>query len=155
MRINVTEEQYVIEMRHITKQFGDFKANDDINLQIRKGEIHALLGENGAGKSTLMNVLSGLLQPTSGEIYMNGQAVSIASPTKANQLGIGMVHQHFMLVDAFTVTENIILGSELSTNGVLDQKKPRKRLLDYLITMVCRSIQMRMFGIFRSECSNE
>ena len=108
----MTEEQYVIEMRKITKQFGDFKANDEINLKIRKGEIHALLGENGAGKSTLMNVLSGLLQPTSGEIYMDGQAVKITSPTRANQLGIGMVHQHFMLVDAFTVTENIILGSD-------------------------------------------
>ena len=82
----MTEEQYVIEMRNITKQFGDFKANDEINLKIRKGEIHALLGENGAGKSTLMNVLSGLLQPTSGEIYMNGQAVKITSPTRANQL---------------------------------------------------------------------
>ena len=97
----MTEEQYVIEMRNITKQFGTFKANDNINLQIRKGEIHALLGENGAGKSTLMNVLSGLLQPTSGEILMDGQKVDISSPTRANQLGIGMVHQHFMLVDYF------------------------------------------------------
>ncbi len=124
----MTEEQYVIEMRNITKQFGDFKANDDINLKIRKGEIHALLGENGAGKSTLMNVLSGLLQPTSGEIYMDGQAVKITSPTRANQLGIGMVHQHFMLVDAFTVTENIILGSELSNNGVLDTQKAKEEI---------------------------
>lgn len=124
----MTEEQYVIEMRNITKQFGDFKANDEINLKIRKGEIHALLGENGAGKSTLMNVLSGLLQPTSGEIYMDGQAVKITSPTRANQLGIGMVHQHFMLVDAFTVTENIILGSEMSTNGMLDTQKAKKEI---------------------------
>ena len=124
----MTEEQYVIEMRKITKQFGDFKANDEINLKIRKGEIHALLGENGAGKSTLMNVLSGLLQPTSGEIYMDGQAVKITSPTRANQLGIGMVHQHFMLVDAFTVTENIILGSEMSTNGMLDTQKAKKEI---------------------------
>lgn len=124
----MTEEQYVIEMRNITKQFGDFKANDEINLKIRKGEIHALLGENGAGKSTLMNVLSGLLQPTSGEIYMNGQAVKITSPTRANQLGIGMVHQHFMLVDAFTVTENIILGSEISANGMLDTQKAKEEI---------------------------
>lgn len=124
----MTEEQYVIEMRKITKQFGDFKANDEINLKIRKGEIHALLGENGAGKSTLMNVLSGLLQPTSGEIYMDGQAVKITSPTRANQLGIGMVHQHFMLVDAFTVTENIILGSEMSTNGMLDTQKAKEEI---------------------------
>lgn len=124
----MTEEQYVIEMRNITKQFGDFKANDEINLKIRKGEIHALLGENGAGKSTLMNVLSGLLQPTSGEIYMDGQAVKITSPTRANQLGIGMVHQHFMLVDAFTVTENIILGSEISANGMLDTQKAKEEI---------------------------
>ena len=124
----VTEEQYVIEMRNITKQFGTFKANDNINLQIRKGEIHALLGENGAGKSTLMNVLSGLLQPTSGEILMDGQKVDISSPTRANQLGIGMVHQHFMLVDAFTVTENIILGSEPKKNGMLDQKKAKAEI---------------------------
>ncbi|WP_270279736.1 ABC transporter ATP-binding protein [Vagococcus bubulae] len=119
----MSEENYVIEMRNITKQFGDFKANDNINLQIRKGEIHALLGENGAGKSTLMNVLSGLLQPTSGQIYMDGQPVTIANPTDAKRLGIGMVHQHFMLVDAFTVTENIILGDEPTKSGVLDKKK--------------------------------
>ncbi|MCI0131380.1 MULTISPECIES: ABC transporter ATP-binding protein [Enterococcaceae] len=119
----MNEENYVIEMRNITKQFGDFKANDNINLQIRKGEIHALLGENGAGKSTLMNVLSGLLQPTSGQIYMDGQPVTIANPTDAKRLGIGMVHQHFMLVDAFTVTENIILGDEPTKSGVLDKKK--------------------------------
>lgn len=117
----MAQEDLVIEMRNITKQFGDFKANDDINLQIRKGEIHALLGENGAGKSTLMNVLSGLLEPTSGDILLNGQKVSISSPTAANRLGIGMVHQHFMLVDAFTVTENIILGSEPTNVGVLDR----------------------------------
>ena len=119
----MSEENYVIEMRNITKQFGDFKANDNINLQIRKGEIHALLGENGAGKSTLMNVLSGLLQPTSGQIYMDGEPVTIANPTDAKRLGIGMVHQHFMLVDAFTVTENIILGDEPTKSGVLDKKK--------------------------------
>ncbi|EAG2350585.1 ATP-binding cassette domain-containing protein, partial [Listeria monocytogenes] len=105
----MAEEKYVVEMRHITKEFGTFKANDDVNLQVRPGEIHALLGENGAGKSTLMNMLSGLLEPTSGEIWMNGEKVNITSPTAANKLGIGMVHQHFMLVDAFTVTENIIL----------------------------------------------
>jgi simple sugar transport system ATP-binding protein len=124
----VTEEKFAIEMRNITKSFGTFKANDQINLQIRKGEIHALLGENGAGKSTLMNVLSGLLEPTSGEILMNGNVVSISSPTKANQLGIGMVHQHFMLVDAFTVTENIILGNEPSRLGKLDRKKAREEI---------------------------
>ncbi|KAF1293533.1 heme ABC transporter ATP-binding protein [Enterococcus sp. CU9D] len=115
-------EKYVIEMRHITKAFGTFKANDDINLQVRPGEIHALLGENGAGKSTLMNVLSGLLEPTSGDILINGEKVRMTSPTAANRLGIGMVHQHFMLVDAFTVTENIVLGSEPNRLGVLNKK---------------------------------
>lgn len=110
----------VIEMRDITKVFGEFVANDNINLHLRKGEIHALLGENGAGKSTLMNMLAGLLEPTSGEIAVNGQVVNLDSPSKAASLGIGMVHQHFMLVEAFTVAENIILGSELTKNGVLD-----------------------------------
>lgn len=110
----------VIEMREITKVFGEFVANDKINLELRKGEIHALLGENGAGKSTLMNMLAGLLEPTSGEIVVNGQVVKLDSPSKAASLGIGMVHQHFMLVEAFTVAENIILGSELTQNGVLD-----------------------------------
>lgn len=110
----------VIEMRDITKVFGGFVANDKINLHLRKGEIHALLGENGAGKSTLMNMLAGLLEPTSGEIAVNGRVVNLDSPSKAASLGIGMVHQHFMLVEAFTVAENIILGSELTKNGVLD-----------------------------------
>ncbi len=110
----------VIEMRDITKVFGGFVANDKINLHLRKGEIHALLGENGAGKSTLMNMLAGLLEPTSGEIAVNGQVVNLDSPSKAASLGIGIVHQHFMLVEAFTVAENIILGSELTKNGVLD-----------------------------------
>ena len=125
----MTEEQFVIEMRDITKSFGTFKANDQINLQLKKGEIHALLGENGAGKSTLMNVLSGLLEPTSGEILMGGEVVKISSPTKASQLGIGMVHQHFMLVDAFTVTENIILGNEPGRLGMLDRRQAREEIL--------------------------
>lgn len=113
----------VIEMREITKIFGQFVANDKINLHLRRGEIHALLGENGAGKSTLMNMLAGLLEPTSGEVAVNGQVVKLDSPSKAASLGIGMVHQHFMLVEAFTVAENIILGSEITKNGVLDIKK--------------------------------
>ena len=113
----------VIEMREITKIFGQFVANDKINLHLRRGEIHALLGENGAGKSALMNMLAGLLEPTSGEIAVNGQVVKLDSPSKAASLGIGMVHQHFMLVEAFTVAENIILGSEITKNGVLDIKK--------------------------------
>lgn len=116
-------QDYVIEMRDITKIFGEFVANDHINLNVKRGEIHALLGENGAGKSTLMNMLAGLLEPTSGEIAINGEVVSIDSPSKAAHLGIGMVHQHFMLVDAFTVAENIILGSETAKAGVIDIKK--------------------------------
>ena len=118
----------VIEMRDITKVFGEFVANDKINLQLRKGEIHALLGENGAGKSTLMNMLAGLLEPTSSEIAVNGQVVKLDSPSKAASLGIGMVHQHFMLVEAFTVAENIILGSEVTKNGVLDIKKASQEI---------------------------
>lgn len=113
----------VIEMREITKIFGEFVANDHINLNVKRGEIHALLGENGAGKSTLMNMLAGLLEPTSGEIAINGEVVKIDSPSKAAHLGIGMVHQHFMLVEAFTVAENIILGSETTKNGVLNIKQ--------------------------------
>lgn len=120
--------QHVIEMREITKKFGDFVANDHINLNVRKGEIHALLGENGAGKSTLMNMLAGLLEPTSGEIVINDKPVLIDSPSKSAKLGIGMVHQHFMLVEAFTVAENIILGNEKVKNGRLDLKQASKEI---------------------------
>ena len=121
----------VIEMHDITKKFSEFVANDHINLDVRPGEIHALLGENGAGKSTLMNMLAGLLQPTSGIIKVNGQEVTIDSPSKATKLGIGMVHQHFMLVEAFTVAENIILGSEVTkAGGVLDMKKAIKEITE-------------------------
>lgn len=124
-----TEKTNAIEMRHIVKKFGDFKANDDINLTLHQGEILALLGENGAGKSTLMRILSGLLEPTSGEIFVKGKKVEINSPTKAKELGIGMVHQHFMLMESFTVLENIILGHE-PTNGItLDIKKAREQIL--------------------------
>ena len=120
----------VIEMREITKVFGEFVANDKINLQLRKGEIHALLGENGAGKSTLMNTLAGLLEPTSGEIFVNGKSEKLDSPSRAAALGIGMVHQHFMLVEAFTVAENIILGSEITNKGVLDLNKASADILE-------------------------
>ena len=113
--------QYVIEMLHITKEFPGIKANDDITLQLRKGEIHALLGENGAGKSTLMSVLFGLYQPEEGEIRKNGKPVKINDPNDATALGIGMVHQHFKLVDNYTVAENIVLGIE-----------PMKKLLGFL-----------------------
>lgn len=115
--------EYVIEMLNIRKEFGSFVANDNITLQVRKGEIHALLGENGAGKSTLMNVLFGLYQPEQGEIRVNGKPVKISNPNIANDLGIGMVHQHFMLVEKFTVTENIILGREITSGGRINLKK--------------------------------
>lgn len=126
----MTTQPYVIEMIGITKQFGTFKANDNIHLNLRKGEIHALLGENGAGKSTLMNILSGLLEPTSGQIKVNGKEVKIDSPNAANQLGIGMVHQHFMLVKNFTVTENIILGKEISNYGFINYQTARQQILE-------------------------
>ena len=104
--------EYVIEMLHITKEFPGIKANDDITLQLKRGEIHALLGENGAGKSTLMSVLFGLYQPEEGEIRKDGKVVKIDSPNDATALHIGMVHQHFKLIDVFTVLDNIILGAE-------------------------------------------
>ncbi|WP_339064130.1 ABC transporter ATP-binding protein [Tepidibacillus marianensis] len=111
-------------MKNITKMFRQFAANDQINLAVHKGEVHALLGENGAGKSTLMNILYGLYQPTSGEIYIRGEKVDITNPNVAIQHGIGMVHQHFMLVEPFTVAENIILGMETTKSlGTLDMKK--------------------------------
>ncbi|MBB5323610.1 simple sugar transport system ATP-binding protein [Anoxybacillus tepidamans] len=120
--------EYVIEMLNIRKVFGNFVANDNITLQVKKGEIHALLGENGAGKSTLMNVLFGLYQPDGGEIRVKGQPVKISNPNVANDLGIGMVHQHFMLVDTFTVTENIILGSEPTKGGKIDIKRAEQEV---------------------------
>ena len=107
-----TSQIPVVYMKNIIKKFGDFVANDTISLTVHKGEVHALLGENGAGKSTLMNVLYGLYTPTSGQIFINGKEVEIKNPNIAIQHRIGMVHQHFMLVKPFTVTENIILGME-------------------------------------------
>ena len=118
----------VIQMIDVTKRFGDFVANDKVNLELKKGEIHALLGENGAGKSTLMNILSGLLEPSEGEVHVKGKLENIDSPSKAANLGIGMVHQHFMLVDAFTVTENIILGNEVTKGINLDLKTAKKKI---------------------------
>lgn len=120
--------EHVIEMLNIRKEFGGFVANDNITLQVKKGEIHALLGENGAGKSTLMNVLFGLYQPEQGEIRVKGKPVKISNPNIANELGIGMVHQHFMLIDKFTVTENIILGKEITTGGRINLKKAEKEV---------------------------
>ena len=120
---------YVIEMLHITKEFPGIIANDDITLRLKRGEIHALLGENGAGKSTLMSVLFGLYQPEKGEIRKNGEVVKINNPNDANALGIGMVHQHFKLVEIFSVLDNIILGVEPNKAGFLDTKEARKKVL--------------------------
>ena len=123
-------EDFVIEMLHITKEFPGIKANDDITLQLRKGEVHALLGENGAGKSTLMSVLFGLYQPEQGKILKNGKEVAIRNPNDANALGIGMVHQHFKLVECFTVLDNIILGAEPRKGIVVNREEARKRVLE-------------------------
>ncbi|MBR1990202.1 MAG: ABC transporter ATP-binding protein [Firmicutes bacterium] len=121
--------EYVIEMNNIRKEFPGIVANDDITLQLRKGEIHALLGENGAGKSTLMSVLFGLYQPEAGEIRKNGQTVKINNPNDATALGIGMVHQHFKLIEVFTVLDNIILGAETTNKlGFLKKKEARKKV---------------------------
>ena len=124
--------EYIIEMLHITKEFPGIIANDDITLQLKKGEIHALLGENGAGKSTLMSVLFGMYQPEKGEIRKNGQVVHIKDPNDANALGIGMVHQHFKLVDVFSVLDNIILGVEPTVTpfGFLQKAQARKKVME-------------------------
>ena len=122
--------EYVIEMNHIRKEFPGIVANDDITLQLKKGEIHALLGENGAGKSTLMSVLFGLYQPEAGEIKKDGKVVEINDPNDATALGIGMVHQHFKLVDVFTVLDNIILGAETTGKlGFLKKKEAREKVI--------------------------
>ena len=123
------DTQYAIEMLHITKRFPGIVANDDITLQLKKGEIHALLGENGAGKSTLMSVLFGLYQPEAGEIRKDGRPVSIKNPNDANALHIGMVHQHFKLVECFTVLDNIIMGVEPTKMGLLQKKEARKKVM--------------------------
>ena len=120
--------EYVIEMLHITKEFPGIKANDDITLQLKKGEIHALLGENGAGKSTLMSVLFGLYQPEEGIIKKDGKVVTINNPNDATALHIGMVHQHFKLVDVFSVLDNIILGAEETKLGFIQKKNARKKV---------------------------
>ncbi len=127
---NMDENQIVIQMKDIVKKFGDFTANDHINLTVHKGEVHAILGENGAGKSTLMNVLYGMYRPTSGSIYVNGKEAIIDNPQKAISLGIGMVHQHFMLVQPFTVTENIILGMEPMNGITVDLKSAREKIIE-------------------------
>src|SRR5579871_3118882 len=121
---------FAVEMREICKRWPGVVANDHVNLRVRKGEIHALVGENGAGKSTLMNILYGLIQPDSGEIYINGKLAHIHGPREAIRLGIGMVHQHFMLIPPLTVTENIVLGHEPgNVASVYNIKKAREAVV--------------------------
>ncbi len=122
--------EYAIEMLGITKRFPGIIANDNITLQLKKGEIHALLGENGAGKSTLMSVLFGMYQPEEGEIHKDGKKVEINNPNDANDLGIGMVHQHFKLVECFSVLDNIILGRETTKGGLLQKDEARKKVVE-------------------------
>lgn len=160
-------EQYVIEMEHITKEFGNFKANDDITLKLKKGEVHALLGENGAGKSTLMSVLFGLYQPEQGTIKMNGKPVTINNPNDANALGIGMVHQHFKLVHNFTVLESIVLGHETVKHRFLKMDKAGKKVMelserykfkidpDALISDITVGMQQRVEILKMLYCDNE
>lgn len=118
-----------IELRNITKVFPAVVANDDVSFSVRRGDIHAIVGENGAGKSTLMNIMYGLQRPTSGQILLNGEPVEIDTSTKALQLGLGMVHQHFMLIKDFTVLQNIILGSEINKGAVVDYAEARKQVV--------------------------
>ena len=125
-------ENYAVEMLHITKRFPGIIANDDVTIQLRKGEIHALLGENGAGKSTLMSVLFGLYQPEEGEIHVDGKKVEIRNPNDANDLGIGMVHQHFKLVECFSVLDNIILPAVKSTKT----KESRAEITDRALKLM-------------------
>ena len=150
-------KEYAVQMHGITKRFGSFYALTDVDLDVKKGTIHSILGENGAGKSTLMNVLYGLYQADQGEIFIDGKPVNIKNPNTAIACGIGMVHQHFMLVDNFTVTQNIVLGSETRKAGiVLDMKKARENVLgivkkyglevdpDALISDITVSMQQRV-----------
>ena len=122
--------EYIIEMRNIRKEFPGVVANDNVTLQVKPGEIHALLGENGAGKSTLMSILFGLYRPDAGSIHVNGQEVHVDNPNDATRLGIGMVHQHFKLVHNFTVAENIVLGQEDTKNGLLVMEDAIQRIQD-------------------------
>ncbi len=124
------QNEYIIEMLNITKEFPGIIANDDVTLRLKRGEIHALLGENGAGKSTLMSVLFGLYRPEKGVIKKNGEVVDIKDPNDATALGIGMVHQHFKLIDVFSVLDNIILGAETTKLGFLQKKEAKKQVME-------------------------
>jgi len=126
----MTDDDLVLEMRGIRKEFPGVVANDDVTFDVRRGEVHALLGENGAGKSTLMNILYGLYRPDAGEIRLNGKPVSFSSAREAIQAGIGMVHQHFMLIPVMTVAENIVLGTEPRKGVLLDEAVADQRVAD-------------------------
>ena len=127
---HMDESQIMVQMKDIVKKFGDFTANDHINLTVHKGEVHAILGENGAGKSTMMNVLCGLYKPTSGQIFIKEKEVHFSSPKDAIDIGIGMVHQHFMLIQPFTVTDNIILGIEPVKGLSIDKTTARQKVME-------------------------
>src|SRR5438552_13282815 len=127
----MTEQPLAVEMRRITKKFPGVVANDQVDLEVRKGEIHALVGENGAGKSTLMNILYGLIKPDTGQIVIDGKPVVMQGPRDAIRHGIGMVHQHFMLIPVFTVGENVVLGREPGTAGDLyDHARAREAITE-------------------------
>ncbi len=131
----------LLRMSHISKRFKNFYANTDVNITVNRGEVLTLLGENGAGKSTLMNILIGLYQPTEGQIFLNGEAVKISNPGHAVELGIGMVHQHFMLVEAMTVFDNIILGDK-HAKGVFVDKKARRSEIEALSAQYGLEVQL-------------
>ena len=122
--------EYAIELKELTKRFNQFTANDKISFSVKKGEIHALAGENGAGKTTLMNMIYGLYTPTSGELWINGELVKFTSSRDSIAKGIGMVHQHFMLVPGLTVAENIIAGQETGSALKLDRKTAEKQIAE-------------------------
>ena len=122
----------MIETQNLTKKFGDFVANNNINLQVDEQEIKCIVGENGAGKSTLMNMLYGVLKPTSRKELLKGEELAMNSPTDAIRHGIGMVHQHFKLVPSFTVYENILLGSEITKNGLIDRKQEIEKVRELI-----------------------
>ena len=126
-------KDYAVQMRGITKIFGHHKALDSVDLDVKKGETHAILGENGAGKSTLMNILYGLYTADEGQIYLNGEQVNIFNPNDAIHHGIGMVHQHFMLIDKFTVMQNIILGNETTNKfGIINTREAKKKVKEII-----------------------
>ena len=128
--MNISKD-YAVQMHGIVKKFGSFTALDNMELNVKKGTIHAILGENGAGKSTLMNILYGLYQADEGTIHINGEEVAMKNPNVAISSGIGMVHQHFMLVENFTVAENIILGNEITKGfGILDMPKAKEKIIE-------------------------